>query len=106
RLEHMGLDRLGLIAPLSLRVDRSSSDPYFISGTDVLASGLGGLRTPRSSATSWGLALRRSRRGTEWWQKGITDNLAFQALYTTTGARTELSDGNTRLGNARLDYTA
>jgi len=104
RLEHLGLDRLGLTAPLTLRMDRSSQDPYFLNGTDVLGASLDGLRTPHLSTTSWGLAIRRSRRGTKWWQRAITDNLGFNGLWTSSNSQTELSTGASHISDVRGTY--
>lgn len=104
RLEKLGLERLGLAAPLTLRLDRSSQDPFFLGGTDVLAEGLGGLRTPRSASTSWGLSLRRTRRGTAWWQRTVTDNLAFAALWSSASTRSELATATSRLSDVTLGY--
>jgi cell surface protein SprA len=105
RLERLGLNRLGLTVPLTLRMDRASQDPYFVNGTDVLASGLNGLRTPRTTGTSWAIAVRRSRRGTAWWQRALTDNLGFGALWSSGGSRSELASSNSKLTDMRLDYS-
>ena len=104
RLERLGLERLGLTAPLTIRLDRSTEDPYFLAGTDVLASGLDGLRRPDSHSASYGLSLRRSRRGTRWWQRAVTDNLGLSALWSTAAAQTALSTGSSRFSDLRADY--
>jgi hypothetical protein len=106
RLERLGLERLGLTAPLTLHLDQSSTDPYFVSNTDVLASSVSGLRTTRLNASSWGVQVRRSRRGTQWWQRAITDNLGFQASFSRSNARTELSTAVSRISDVRADYNA
>ncbi len=106
RLDRLGLERLGLTAPLTIRLDHTSQDPYFLNGTDVLASGLGGLRRPNSSSASYSLSLRRSRRGTQWWQRAFTDNLGFTALWSSGDARTELSTASSHVSDLRADYNA
>jgi hypothetical protein len=104
RLERFGLDRLGLAVPLSIRTERSSQDPYFLNGTDVLAAELEGLRRPQLHSTSYGISIRRVRRGDRWWQRGITDNLGASGTWSNASAQTELSTGTSRLSDVRVDY--
>jgi hypothetical protein len=104
RLEKFGLDRLGLAAPFTLRMDRSSQDPYFLSGTDVLAGPIDGLRRPRSSQTALNLVLRRTRRGTLWWQRLLVDNLTLSASGSRGATTTQLGTATSRLLNLRADY--
>ncbi len=106
RLDRLGLERLGLTVPLSIRLDHASQDPYFLNGTDVLASGLDGLRKPNSNSASYSVSIRRSRHGTEWWQRAFTDNLGFTALWSSGDARTELSTATSHVSDLRADYSA
>jgi hypothetical protein len=105
RLERLGLDRLGLTAPLAVRLDQSSSDPYLLGGTDVLAAPIAGLRRPRSSQTSYSLALRRARRGTLWWQRWFVDNLGLTASLANGSTTTQLSQSATTLSTVSADYS-
>lgn len=104
RLERLGLERLGITAPLNYRYDRSGSDPYFLNRTDVLAEGLEGLRRPRQSSTSWSIAMRRSRRGEEWWQQALVDPLGLTANFGSSSTTSELSESRSRLTDLRGDY--
>ncbi len=104
RLEKLGLERLGLAAPLTVRTDRSGSDPYYLNRTDVLAQGLAGLRRPERSATSYALQVRRTSRGDAWWQRAITDNLSFAASWSSAATTTELSRETGRVSDLRADY--
>ncbi len=106
RLEQFGLNRLGLTAPLTFQINRSSSDPYYLTGTDVLASPLAGLRRPASTQSTLSLAVRRTRRGTEWWQQWLVDNLGFTGGISSAHSTTELSQTNTSLGTLGTNYTA
>ncbi len=106
RLERLGLDRLGLTAPLNIQVAQSSDDPYLLSGTDVLAGELSGLRRPHGTQTSYSLALRRSRRGTLWWQRWFVDNLGLTGSWSSGSSTTQLSENSTSLGTLGADYTA
>ncbi len=104
RLERLGLDRLGITAPLTLRLDRSSEDAYYLSNTDVLASGLSGLRRPETSNASWSIAIRRTRRGTRWWQRALTDNIGLAAARTSGSARSSLSTATSHVSDVHADY--
>ncbi len=106
RLEQFGLNRLGLTAPLTVQYNQSSSDPYYLTGTDVLASPITGLRRPVSSQTSFNLALRRSKRGTLWWQRWLVDNLSLGAAISNTSSTTELSQTSNSLGAVSAAYQA
>jgi len=106
RLERFGLDRLGLTAPFSMRIDRSSDDPYYLEGTDVLAGPLAGLRRPQTSAATYSLLLRRSRRGTKWWQRWIVDNLGLSASYSSGTSTTQLAQSSSALWALNGDYAA
>lgn len=106
RLERLGLERLGLVAPFSVRTDRSAADPSFLTGTDVQAAGLVGLRTPQSRNTSYFISLRRSRRGERWWERALVDNLAVSGAWTTGSTRTELSQSAGKVSDLRADYQA
>ena len=104
RLERLGLERLGLTAPFAVRLDQSSSDPYLLGGTDVLAGPIAGLRRPRASQTSYSVLLRRSRRGTLWWQRWFVDNLGLTASVANGSTTTQLSQSATALSNVSADY--
>ena len=106
RLERLGLERLGLTAPFTLRLDRSSDDPYYLQGTDVLAGPLAGLRRPQTSTATYNLMLRRSRRGTTWWQRWIVDNLGLSASYSTGTTTTQLAQSSSALWNLNAEFAA
>ena len=106
RLERLGLDRLGLTAPFSLRLDRSSDEPYYLGGTDVLAGPLAGLRRPQTSTATYNLMLRRARRGTRWWQRWIVDNLGLSTSYSSGTSTTQLAQSSSALWTLNGDYTA
>ncbi|MEK7667093.1 MAG: cell surface protein SprA [Gemmatimonadota bacterium] len=106
RLERFGLEPLGITAPLSVRLERSAQDPYFLNGTDVLGSTLDGLRTPRTSQTAFSLSVRRSRRGTLWWQRVLVDNVSFSVSGSRGSQRTELVEAGATVFDVRADYNA
>jgi len=106
RLERLGLERLGLAAPLTIAISRSGDDPYYLSGTDVQASGLIGLRRPQSTLAQYSLALRRSRRGDRWWQRWLVDNLSLSTAFTTGTSTTQLAQSSARSAAVNAAYQA
>lgn len=105
RLDRLGLERLGLAAPLSIQVNRSTQDPFFLGGTDVLASPLVGLRRPQTAQAYYSLSLRRTRRGTRWWQRWLVDNLGLSGSLANGSATTQLSQNASKLANLQADYS-
>jgi hypothetical protein len=104
RLERIGLERLGITAPFSFRTDRSAQDPYYLNRTDVLASGLQGLRRPRQTSTSYAFSVRRSRRGTLWWQRALVDNVGLSGAFSRGNATSELATSSSRATTLRGEY--
>jgi hypothetical protein len=56
-LEKFLPSRLGLLVPVSVTSTWGLANPQLISGTDVEAGGLTGLRKPRNDATNWQVAI-------------------------------------------------
>ena len=105
-LDRLGLERLGLAAPLTIQVNRSGDDPYYLGGTDVLASGLVGLRHPQATQSFYSLALRRTRRGKLWWERWLVDNLALNTVLTNGTATSQLSQSSARSAVVAASYQA
>lgn len=105
-LDRLGLERLGLVAPLTIQVNRSGDDPYYLSGTDVPASGLVGLRRPQTTQSFYSLALRRSRHGKLWWQRWLVDNLALNTVVSNGTTTTQLSQSAARSTAVAASYQA
>ena len=94
----------GVAMPLSVRRATTSSDPFYLSGTDIEAAELAGLRTPHSSATSYSLALRHARRSTGTLMRYLVDPFAFTGSYTDGTAQSDLSLASASSYGANLDY--
>ncbi|HTK56535.1 MAG TPA: cell surface protein SprA [Gemmatimonadales bacterium] len=82
---------LGLSIPTSVSYTRSATDPLLVSGTDLRASDLPGLRKPSASQWSWGVSVRRTQRGRTWLTRGLVDPLGLNGSLTTGASTTELS---------------
>ncbi len=95
---------LGLAIPFSISHTRTSVAPILIGGTDILASDIANLRQPSSSSTQFNFALRRSKRGTTWVEKGLLDPLAFSGAVVSGQSQTELSSGTSSSSVFTLNY--
>ena len=99
------LPGLGLSAPLTINHRSAGSNPYFMSNSDVLAEGVPGLRTPKSSATSYALTLRRSQPldSTSRYAP-LFNNLSLSSTYASTDARSEYQEGQSSNFTLGVDY--
>jgi hypothetical protein len=87
---------LGLSIPFTFNYTSASVDPLFVSQSDIEADAIQGLRTPRSSATSITLSLRRTKQSTGSMWSPLLNNLALNSSYTTGVSRSEYEDGKAK----------
>jgi hypothetical protein len=104
RLEKFLPASLGLAIPLTVNHARTGVNPELLTGTDLRADGLPGLRKPENNTTSYALSVRRSRAGKGWVTRGLVDPLALAASLTTGQAVTELSQVSARSFALNLTY--
>ncbi|HSE27685.1 MAG TPA: hypothetical protein VLA95_05605 [Gemmatimonadales bacterium] len=94
RLERFLPARLGVAVPLTAAFTRSVVDPELVTGTDLRADDLDGLRRPEAWTATFTAAMRRTSRGTTWLTRGVLDPLSLTGNYTTGRNSTELSAGS------------
>ncbi len=104
RLERFLPDAWGFAAPLTIRHTATSSAPFYLSGTDLRADALQGLRTPSASASSYGLAVRHVRRSESTLGRWLLDPLSLSGSYASGEARTSLSQAGSNSFGVSLDY--
>jgi hypothetical protein len=95
---------LGVSLPVSLGYTRSNTAPILVTGTDLRAEDLDGLRSPSASQWTIGASLRRSRRGAHWLTRGLIDPVALNGSYSAGRSQTELSDADNMNYSAGLSY--
>jgi hypothetical protein len=93
RLDRLLPRALGLAIPITISHASSGTDPFFLARSDVSGPDLDGLRTPKTSATSYTVALRRATRSGRGFTGFILDNLSATAAYTTGSQRSEYQTG-------------
>ncbi len=105
RLDRFLPARWGLSVPVTLRHTVAASDPFYLNRTDLRADAIAGLRTPRSSASSYSFAARRVRRAEGGLGRWLLDPVALSGTYTSGDARSDLSQATTSNYTLNFDYT-
>lgn len=103
-LEKLLPRRFGLSIPFTISHTSSASDPLFVTQSDIAADIVPGLRTPKASATSVTLSVRRSGPVAGTWYAPIVNNLALSSTFTSGSARSEYETGRADNVTVGLDY--
>ena len=94
----------GWSIPISINYASASSDPLFVSRSDIEGETIDGLRTPKSAATSVTFAVTRATPLTDSRLAPILNNLSMQGSYTSGMARSEYENGRATNFTVGLDY--
>jgi hypothetical protein len=94
----------GWSMPVSINYASASSDPLFVSRSDVEGEIIDGLRTPKSSATSVTFAVSRATPLEDSRLAPLLNNLSLEGTYTSGMARTEYENGRASNLTVGLDY--
>ena len=105
RLDQFLPKRFGVALPLSISHTSASVDPTFLNQSDVSGDDIGGLRTPKTSVTTYGLSVRRLEPITNGaWYAPIFNHLGLTGTYAALGNRTEFQDGSRNRFNLTGDF--
>jgi motility/secretion related protein SprA len=104
RLDRFLPTSLGLAMPLTVSFARAAIAPELLTGTDIPADALTGLREPDSRSATVGLSIRRSEPGHSWLVKGLVDPLSLTSAFTRGTALTELSEARANSYNVNANY--
>ena len=77
RLDRFLPASVGLLIPVSLSYATTNVDPQLLTGSDIQADALPGLRKPNSNIGSINVLVRRSARGNDPWTRILADPLSF-----------------------------
>ncbi len=94
----------GWSVPVSINYAAASSDPLFVSRTDVEGDIIEGLRTPKSSATSVTFAVSRATPLERSRLAPLLNNLSLAGTYTSGMARSEYENGRAQNLTVGIDY--
>ena len=105
RVDRFLPDRWGLSIPVTVQRTLVSSDPFYLSGTDLRGDALQGLRTPRTSSASYAFSARRIRQAHGGLARWMLDPVSLFGSYASGDARTTLSRASGSSYALNLDYT-
>ncbi|MGH7718593.1 MAG: cell surface protein SprA, partial [Gemmatimonadaceae bacterium] len=105
RLDKFLPSSLGLLLPLSVNHSRFGTDPFFLSRSDISASGIQGVRTPKSSATSYALSARRATPVADPLVGALVNNLVLNTTYSAASSESEFQTGRSASFTSAIDYT-
>jgi hypothetical protein len=94
----------GWSIPVSVNYASASSDPLFVSRSDIEGDIIEGLRTPKSSATSVTFAVARATPIEDSRLAPLLNNLSLEGTYTSGMARSEYENGRASNFTVGLDY--
>ncbi|MDB4917102.1 MAG: hypothetical protein JWM95_4746 [Gemmatimonadetes bacterium] len=96
---------LGLAMPLTITHVASSSNPLYLTGTDVLGAGVPNLRAPGAGTTTYAFSVRRTTALENPLLGALVDNLGLTSTYTTGDSRNEYQRGASDQFAMSLDYS-
>jgi hypothetical protein len=94
----------GVSIPLTVNYTSASSDPLFVSQSDLEGDAVELLRKPKSAATSITLGIRRTKQSNGSPFGALLDNLSLNGAYTTGMSRSEYETGNAHNFIVGLDF--
>src|SRR6185437_6174985 len=94
----------GLSMPFTYSYISSTSNPFYLSGTDILADQLQNLRTPRSINRGLNFGVRRVKRSQGFLGRYLLDPVSFTFGYAEGDSRTDLSSASSSSFTYGLNY--
>jgi len=104
RLDQFLPPRLGLALPLTISYANAAVDPTFLAQSDVAGDEIQGLRSPRTSSTSYAFSVRRVQPLAGAWYAPIVNHLGVTGTYYALGNRSEFQDGSRHRVTLSGDY--
>ena len=104
RLDKFLPQSLGLLLPMSVSYTQSGNDPTFLANTDVQASGVAGLRVPKSQSTSYSISARRATPLRGSIVAPLVNNLSVTASYGTASSTSEYAVGSSSRMSGAVDW--
>lgn len=104
-LEKLLPTSLGLAMPLTVTHVASSSNPLYLTGTDLQGAGVPNLRTPGSGTTTYALSVRRTTPFGNPLLSALVDNLGLTSTYTSGDSRDEYQRAASDQFAMSLDYS-
>jgi hypothetical protein len=106
RLEKLFPRSFALAVPVTFNYTLAADDPLYLSQSDIEADVVDGLRSPRASAASYTIQVRRAEQVGGSLSDVILENLSLSSTYTTASSRTEYQSGHATRFTLGLDFNA
>jgi cell surface protein SprA len=94
----------GYALPVTITHSTIVNTPDYLTGSDIVANGIAGLRTPRSDATSVSVGVRRSTPLRDSWAAPIVNNLTLNTSLSTANSTDTYSTATHSLFTADVGY--
>lgn len=104
RLDRFFSPQLGYALPVTVTHATIVNTPQYLTGSDILANGIAGLRTPKSDATSVSVAVRRSTPLRDSWAAPIVNNLTLNSSVSNANSTDTYSTASHALFTADIAY--
>ena len=104
RLDRFFGRALGYALPVTITHATIVNTPQYLPGSDIVANGIAGLRTPKSDATSVSLSVRRATPLRDNWAAPLVNNLTLNSSVSSANSRDTYSTANHSLFTADLAY--
>jgi cell surface protein SprA len=104
RLERFFGKGFGYNVPVTITHSTIIATPEYLTGSDILAHGVAGLRTPRDEATSVSMGIRRSTPLQDSWAAPIVNNISVTTSISTATSRDEYSNASHSQFTAGVGY--
>ncbi|MDQ6738483.1 MAG: hypothetical protein M3Z30_12385, partial [Gemmatimonadota bacterium] len=104
RMEKLLPRSFGYSIPVTVNYSGASSEPTFLTQSDIDASAVPGLRTPHSAATSVTFGVKRATPVTGGTLAPLLNNLSLQGTFTAADSRSEYEDGHAHDLRVGLEY--
>jgi cell surface protein SprA len=95
---------LGYALPVTVTHSTLVNTPTYLTGSDILANGIAGLRTPKSEATSVSIGIRRSTPLHDSWVAPIVNNVTLSTTISTANSTDTYSTASHSLFTADVAY--
>lgn len=95
---------LGLLIPVTVNYAASNVTPQLLTGSDIEADAINGLRKPSNNLTNASILVRRSVKSSSALMRTLLDPLVFTGAILSGRSQTELSQTTTQGYNASVSY--
>lgn len=105
RLDKLLPASLGVALPLTVNHTSTGADPLFLSRSDIRGGEIDGLRTPKTSATSYALTARRLTPLANPVLGALLNDVAVSASFSNASSQSEYNAGDSHAWTVGADWS-